>query len=196
MHLSHGTTWFMLTTSHWLWVEMMKIQSLYHNTAIRAHFQSFARSKLRLCSANHRPGYWSNLPCDWLSTAWARDRKWALVFVVTSECDLKFLNLSLWCFVCYHVILSQMIMGPSCKVGSQSFKGYFYSKDINCTLQWLCNKIWFSGVYLSSKPEQCPTFVVDGFNELCSNKTLFTNKIPYYWYTDSHYKPETIVIPS
>ena len=36
-----------------------------------AHFLSLARSKLRLCSANHRPGYWSNLPCDWLSTVWA-----------------------------------------------------------------------------------------------------------------------------
>ena len=38
---------------------------------IRAHFLSLARSKLRLCSANHRPGYWSNLPCYWPSTAWA-----------------------------------------------------------------------------------------------------------------------------
>ena len=38
---------------------------------IWAHFLSLARSKLRLCSANHSPGYWSNLPCDWLSTAWA-----------------------------------------------------------------------------------------------------------------------------
>ena len=37
----------------------------------RARFLSFAWSKLRLCSANHRPGYWSNLPCDWPSTAWA-----------------------------------------------------------------------------------------------------------------------------
>ena len=27
--------------------------------------------KLRLCSATHRPGHWSNLPCDWPSTAWA-----------------------------------------------------------------------------------------------------------------------------
>ena len=36
-----------------------------------AHFLSLVRSKLRLCSANHRPGYWSNLPCDWPSTAWA-----------------------------------------------------------------------------------------------------------------------------
>ena len=39
--------------------------------ACRARFPSLARSKLRLCSANHRPGYWSNLPCDWPSTAWA-----------------------------------------------------------------------------------------------------------------------------
>ena len=38
---------------------------------IRAHFLSLAWRKLRLCSANHRPGYWSNLPCDWPSTAWA-----------------------------------------------------------------------------------------------------------------------------
>ena len=36
-------------------------------------FLSLAQSKLRLCSANNtnRPGYWSNLPCDWPSTAWA-----------------------------------------------------------------------------------------------------------------------------
>ena len=33
--------------------------------------QSLARSKLRLCSANHRAGYFSNLACDWLSTVWA-----------------------------------------------------------------------------------------------------------------------------
>ena len=30
---------------------------------------------LRLCSANHRPGYWSNLPCDWPSTACAYSKK-------------------------------------------------------------------------------------------------------------------------
>ena len=36
-----------------------------------ARFLSLARNKLRLCSANHRPGYWSNLPCDWQSPAWA-----------------------------------------------------------------------------------------------------------------------------
>ena len=33
-------------------------------------FLSLAQSKLRLCWANRRPGYWSNLSCDWLSTAW------------------------------------------------------------------------------------------------------------------------------
>ena len=37
----------------------------------RARFLSLAWSKLRLCSVNHRPGYWSNLSSDWPSTAWA-----------------------------------------------------------------------------------------------------------------------------
>ena len=36
-----------------------------------ARFLSLAWSKLRLCSANHRTGYWSNLSCDCPSTAWA-----------------------------------------------------------------------------------------------------------------------------
>ena len=35
--------------------------------AIWARFLSLARSKLRLCSANHRACYFSNLACDWLS---------------------------------------------------------------------------------------------------------------------------------
>ena len=41
----------------------------------RAHFLSLARSKLRLCSANHRAGYFSNLTCDWLSIAWAYSKQ-------------------------------------------------------------------------------------------------------------------------
>ena len=36
-----------------------------------ARFLSLARSKLRLCSANHWAGYFSNLPSDWLSIVWA-----------------------------------------------------------------------------------------------------------------------------
>ena len=37
-----------------------------------ACFLSLAQSsKLRLCSANHRAGYFSNLACDWLSKVWA-----------------------------------------------------------------------------------------------------------------------------
>ena len=38
---------------------------------LRARFLSHTQSTLRLWSANHRPGYWRNLPCDWPSTAWA-----------------------------------------------------------------------------------------------------------------------------
>ena len=37
---------------------------------IRARFLSLTGSKLRLCSANHRTGYFSNLACDWLSIVW------------------------------------------------------------------------------------------------------------------------------
>ena len=38
---------------------------------IWACFLSLARSKLRLCSDNHRAGYFSNLACDWPSIVWA-----------------------------------------------------------------------------------------------------------------------------
>ena len=40
------------------------------NVWTRARFLCFAWSKLRLCSANHRTGYFSNLACDWLSIVW------------------------------------------------------------------------------------------------------------------------------
>ena len=43
----------------------------YSNYKARARFLSLARSKLRLCSAYHRAGYFSNLACDWLSIVWA-----------------------------------------------------------------------------------------------------------------------------
>ena len=36
-----------------------------------ARFIYLGRSKLRLCLANHREGYLSNLACDWLSIVWA-----------------------------------------------------------------------------------------------------------------------------
>ena len=67
-------------------------------------FLSLAQSKLRLCSANHRPGYWSNLPCDWLSTAWAyseqetengpwsipnHNKAWSLSIIVAIYCILS-----------------------------------------------------------------------------------------------------------
>ena len=36
---------------------------------------ALAQSELRLCSANHRPGCRSNLPCDWPSTAWTYSKQ-------------------------------------------------------------------------------------------------------------------------
>ena len=44
---------------------------LMSHPPIWARFLSLTQSKLRLCSANHRAGYFSNLACDWLSIVWA-----------------------------------------------------------------------------------------------------------------------------
>ena len=48
-----------------IWIKQTKTQQN------RARFLSLTQSKLRLCLANHRAGYFSNLACDWLSTVWA-----------------------------------------------------------------------------------------------------------------------------
>ena len=40
-----------------------------------ASFLSLASSKLRLCSDNHRAGYFNNLACDWLSIVWAYSKQ-------------------------------------------------------------------------------------------------------------------------
>ena len=52
------------------------MSSLDHNHPSMARagflcFLSLAPGKLRLCSTNHMPGYFSNLACDWLSIVWA-----------------------------------------------------------------------------------------------------------------------------
>ena len=67
-----------------------RLNFLYTNSyEFLGPFLSLARSKLRLCSANHRTGYWSNLPCDWPSTAWAyseqdtENRPWLYVHIRT-----------------------------------------------------------------------------------------------------------------
>ena len=40
-----------------------------------ASFLPLARSKVRLCSTNHRAGYFSNLACDWQSIVWAYSKQ-------------------------------------------------------------------------------------------------------------------------
>ena len=55
----------------------------------RARFRSLAQSKLRLCSANHREGYFSNLACDWLSIVWAYSEQETENGPSTGEATLK-----------------------------------------------------------------------------------------------------------
>ena len=63
-----------------------------HQAMIWARFLSLTRSKMRLCSAIHRPCYWSNLSCDWPSTAGAyciqaRDKKRTLIQIWAIDND-------------------------------------------------------------------------------------------------------------
>ena len=77
-----------------------------------ARFLCLARSNLRLCSDNHRAGYFSNMTCDWLSIVWANSEqeteKRALSLcernpLITGEFLLKSIcNAELWCPLCCH----------------------------------------------------------------------------------------------
>ena len=69
-----GTLWWICMNMYWIFlIAIDYFMALWHVYVLvnQGTFLSLAWSKLRLCSANHRPGYWSNLPCDWLSVAWA-----------------------------------------------------------------------------------------------------------------------------
>ena len=66
-------------TNRWqdiTWTDDDMVRRLTSDICItRARFLSLTRSKLRLCSANHRAGYVSNLACDWLSIVWANSEQ-------------------------------------------------------------------------------------------------------------------------
>ena len=66
--------WFVLETPIMMirTLDMLQV-SISGNTWAR--FLSLVSSKLRLCPVYRRPGYWSNLPCDWLSTTWTYSKQ-------------------------------------------------------------------------------------------------------------------------
>ena len=80
-----------------LWVLM----TCWYNT--RARFLSLTQSKLRLCSANHRAGYFSNLACDWLSIVWAYSEQETengpRTSVVTTLITLPCISCCLWVII-------------------------------------------------------------------------------------------------
>ena len=49
--------------------------NLAKHKTVKTMARFLSRSKLRLCSANHRAGYFSNLACDWLSIVWAYSKQ-------------------------------------------------------------------------------------------------------------------------
>ena len=61
----------MYATSCMSYGTMVIVETAWLLLMVWARFLSLAQSKLRRWSANYRPGYWSNLPCDWPSIVWA-----------------------------------------------------------------------------------------------------------------------------
>ena len=86
-----------VNTKSALWILM----TCWYNT--RARFLSLAQSKLRLCSANHRAGYFSNLACDWLSIVWAYSEQETengpRTSVVTTLITLPCISSCLWVII-------------------------------------------------------------------------------------------------
>ena len=62
---------------NYLLLLLLKHRLHHHGVSIKKprSFLSLAWSKLRLCLANRRAGYFSSLACDWLSTDWAYSEK-------------------------------------------------------------------------------------------------------------------------
>ena len=74
-------------------ISVIQLTSIWYQCkSIWAHFLLHAQSKLRLCSANQRPGYWSNLLCDWPSRVWAYSEQ-------ETENEPRFLLMSSWQFL-------------------------------------------------------------------------------------------------
>ena len=71
----------------------------------RVRFLPLARSKLRLCSVNHRAGYFSNLACDWLSIVWTYSGLYR-------QTNLSNLLLNIY-YRDRHARLTQVVLGQS-----------------------------------------------------------------------------------
>ena len=80
---------------------------------IRACFLSLTPSKLRLCSANHRAGYFSNLACDWLSIVWAYSEQETENGPRSCRCSLAW-PINQWEFHSF-LQFSQFAMHESCE---------------------------------------------------------------------------------
>ena len=113
-----------------MFVSYGQLVSLLYN---RAHFLSLAQSKFRLCSVNHRPCYWSNLACDWPSTAWVNSKLETengprfgleLLHQFPPFCWFPPVLSKQWLLITYHVLIWQMSPQLSCNCTHQIWKWF------------------------------------------------------------------------
>ena len=69
----NGCAWCLAAIELLSWYPLiLTLESMQLISKIWAHFLSLARSKLKLCSANHWAGYFSNLSVTWPVIGWAQ----------------------------------------------------------------------------------------------------------------------------
>ena len=118
---------------------------------IRARFPSLARSKLRLCTANHRAGYFSNLACDWLSIVWAYSEQET---ENGPSCSFRYVKLEAYWFSA----TSLSKWPPGGHIGHFGFQTNFtLALNIDSKLKWhntyVCvGAYWFSAMLISKWP--------------------------------------------
>ena len=96
-----------------------------------ARFLSLAQSELRLCSTNHRAGYFSNLACDWLSIVWAHSEQETERGHIVSIVSIFGENKSCYKILLYHKIhCSQDATGPR-KCFTHNFSNMIETKSCN-----------------------------------------------------------------
>ena len=145
------------------------LADMYCQTFTFARFLSLAWSELRLCSANHGPGYWSNLPCDWPSTAWAYSEqetenrelfegKWSCLWGGMSAVSICVSIGAVMLCSCSQLAMGQSTMpvslGPWAGIPALDKRGlsYWHYHSGVCTLWWdrqdychiLIYKTWIS----------------------------------------------------
>ena len=139
-----------------------------------ACFLSLARSMLGLCSANHIPGYWRNLPCDWPSPAWANSEQVAKNGPRGIYWNRRLSEIRRWISDCIHTFSWDVIIYPLPRGFSNSW--WRHQMDIFSAVLDLCagNSLEFLDLRLNKGlSKQSWGWWVEDLEYVCSKQRYY-----------------------